>query len=260
MARDGRQEAPPGPGPLTRAERRAYDLGRRCYERGDEETALSAFGRLLETRRGFADVHYMMGTLFERRNDLAAATESLREAVRLNPSYLEALLALAMIHERQGEYERSRELTDRAREQAGPAQGSLDPTTRGKLANLQAELGDAFREAGELGDAIEAYRRALDRCPGFHDIRYRLGIALREAGLPARAMAEFERVRRGSPGFVDASVQLGLTLYSLGRTRDAVERWRAVLRADPSRSDARMYLRLVKAPGEAPGIPTGDPD
>jgi superkiller protein 3 len=259
MAEEGGQEVSLSLGPLTRAERRAYDLGRRSYERGDEETALTAFGRLLETRRGFADVHYMVGTLFERRDDLAAAAESLREAVRLNPSYLEALLALAMIYERQGEYERSRELADRARAQAGPAEGALDPTTRGKLANLQAELGDAFREAGELGDAIEAYRKALDRCPGFHDIRYRLGIALREAGLPARAMAEFERVQRGSPGFVDAAVQLGVTLYSLGRTRDAVERWSAVLRADPGRSDARMYLRLVKAPAQDPaGIPSGD--
>jgi superkiller protein 3 len=245
---DGTQSAPPALGQLTRAERRDYELGRRSYERGDEAAALDAFGRLLQTRRGFADVHYMVGTLFERRDELAAAADSLREAIRLNPSYVEALLALATIYERQGEYDRSRELADRAREQAAAGRGALDPTTRGKLANLQAELGDAFREAGELGDAIEAYRKALDRCPGFHDIRYRLGIALREAGLPSRALAELERVRHGSPGFLDASVQMGLTLYSMGRSREALARWREVLTADPTRADARMYLRLVSPP------------
>ncbi len=173
--------------PLTPSERRAYKLGRRSFERGDDDTALEQLRRLLRTRQGFADVHYMLGVLLERRNEMAAAARCLTRALRLNPDYAEARLALASLYERQGDYERSREITEHARARSAGPDGALDPTTRGKLANLQAALGDAYREAGELREAIEAYRKALDRCPDFHDIRLRLGIALREAGLPNTA-------------------------------------------------------------------------
>ena len=123
--------------------------------------------------------------------------------------------------------------------------GVIDPTTRAKLANLEAELADAYREAGELRDAVDGYRRALSRCPHFHDVRYRLASALRDAGRPDAARAEFERVIEANPAFLEAQVQLGVTLYSLGRTREARTRWEAVLERDPGHKDASMYLRMV---------------
>jgi tetratricopeptide (TPR) repeat protein len=187
----------------------------------------------------------MLGVLLEHKNETAAAAQSLREALRINPGYTEAMLALANVYEIAGDYTRSREIAERARSVAPPASGPLDATTRGKLANLQAELGDAYADAGDLREAIEAYRKALEHCPTFHDIRFRLGIALREAGLPGRALAEFSRVMRANPAFVDAAIQRGLTLYTLGRGDEAIREWQAVLASEPDRADAAMYLRLV---------------
>lgn len=236
---------------MTPAERRAVQQARRSFERGEDDAALAQLERLIRRRDGFADLHYMVGLLHERRNDHAAAARSLRRALRINPSYTEALLALASVYEQQGDFARSEELAARAR-LVGRGDGGLDATTRGKLANLQAALGDAYREVGEVREAIEAYRKALDRAPGFHDIRYRLGTALREVGLPSQAAAEFRRVLRGNPRFLDAAVQLGLTFYSMGRTARAIREWEEVLERDPSRDDARMYLRMVRrAPTEA---------
>jgi tetratricopeptide (TPR) repeat protein len=231
-------------GSLTPAERRDYTLGRRSYERGDDEASLLHLTRLIRTR-GYADVHYMIGVMHERAGDLGAAGQSLREALRINPSYSEALLALANVYENQGDFERSREIAERGGALARPADGVLDATTRGKLANFQAALGDAYRDVGELREAIEAYRKALDRCPTFHDIRTRLGVVLRDAGLPDRAIAEFRRVLRNHPKFHEATVQLGLTFYSLGRTDEAAKEWEAVLAEDAEREDAKMYLRMI---------------
>ena len=100
-------------GPLTPAERRDYELGRRCFERGDAETSLPHLTRLIQTRN-FADVHYMIGVMYHRKGDISAAAHSLREALRLNPSYSEALLALANVYESQGDFDRSREIAERA--------------------------------------------------------------------------------------------------------------------------------------------------
>ena len=244
---------------LSDAERRCYELGRRRWQRGDREGALRAFARFLETRREFADVHYMVGTLLEQGDDLPAAAESLREALRLNPGYAEAMVALASIYERLGEFARSRALAEQVAQLALPSAGALDATTRGKLANLEADLGDAYHQAGALSDAIEVYRKALDRCPTFHDIRYRLAIVLREAGFPDRALAEFARVRRANPDLLDAAVQTGVTLYSLGRGEEAIAEWRAVLERDRTREDARMYLRMVARSLERAGEPSADP-
>jgi tetratricopeptide (TPR) repeat protein len=162
------------------------------------------------------------------------------------------MLALATIYETTGDFERSREIAQRASELAPNSDGALDATPRGKLANLQAGVADAYAEAGELREAIDGYRKALDRCPTFHDIRLRLGVTLREAGLPDRALAEFARVLRAVPDYIEARVQRGLTLYTLGRTDDALTEWKSVLATDPNRADAKMYLRLVRATGKLP--------
>lgn len=235
---------------MTAEEREAYRLGRQGFERGDTDAALAHLGRLVETCRGYADVHYMLGIAQERQGDVEAAIRSLEEALRINPAYAEALVALSSLYELQGSFERSRAVSRRAGAHLRapePDSGLLDPTTRGKIANLQAAVGDAYREVGELREAVAAYRKALDRCPGFHDIRHRLAMTLRDAGHPDQAIREFQRVLRGNPHFLDAAVQLGLTWYTLGRVEAAVAEWERVLEADPEREDAGMYLRMVRA-------------
>jgi len=223
--------------------------GRRAFNRGEDTSALENLTRLTAHGVQFADVHYMIGILHERSGEIESALVSLREAVRINPSYVEALLALASLHEQRGEYERSRGYALRASQLSRPAAGGLDPTTRGKLSNQQAALADALAEAGERRDAVEQYRGALDRCPTFHDIRHRLGVTLREAGLPAQAAQEFARILRLRPSMLESQIQLGLTYYSMGRTPEAIREWDAVLERDPSRDEARMYLRLIRGAG-----------
>lgn len=230
---------------MTREDREAYLVVRERFERGDAPGARTPLEELARRYPRYADLHYMIGILREREQDLDGAASSLERALELNPSYAEAALALIAVYEQRGQHERSRELGA----QLLPAVGSdgLDSTTRGKLANLHAALGDAYRQVGDLREAIESYRKALDRCPNYHDIRQRLGAALREAGLPARAIAELQRVLRANPDYLDAQVQLGVTYYTLGRAAEARREWNAVLERDPSRDDARMYLRLLGA-------------
>jgi tetratricopeptide (TPR) repeat protein len=236
---------------MTREERESYLYGRQLFEAGDDPGSLETFTALLETCPRFADVHYMVGLVHDRQGDLEAASTSLERALEINPSYAEAAVALASVYERRGLYDRSREIAEELTPLVGPAAGNLDATTCGKLGNLHAGLGDAYREVGDLREAVDAYRKALDRCPGFHDIRHKLGIALREAGLPSQAIGEFKRILRANARYLESAVQLGLTYYTLGRAQQALAEWESVLERDPSRDDARMYIRMVQAE-EAP--------
>ena len=145
--------------------------------------------RLLETRSGFADVHYMVGACTSAGTTSSAPSGASSEALRINPVYTEALIALASLCSSGAASTtgvaralRARRARQRGRlrrlSTAPPAASS--PTSRPSWATPCVE-------AGELAQAIDAYRKARsERCPEFHDIRYRLGIALREAGRPDR--------------------------------------------------------------------------
>lgn len=231
---------------LTPGERLALRRGRQRVERGDAPAALSDLEALLASRPGFADAHYWKALAHEIQGELPEATASLEEALRLNPGYAEARLALACVHEQQGEWEKARRLAEQARQRAAPGRGRLDATTLGKLANLHATLGDAYREVGELRDATAAYRKALDHGPRFHDVRLRLAVTLREAGLPRQALSELERILRADPDQSGARVQQGVTLWSVGRREEACAAWRRALAREPGLADARAYLRMAE--------------
>lgn len=238
---------------------------RQAFERGDDEAAERDLARLVESGLPFADVHYMLGLVHERQGDLDAAAARLKDALRINPAYVEAHLALAAVCEQRGEFDQSEQHAIRAGQLARPTDGGLDATTRGKLTNQQAALADALAGAGLQREAIEQYRQALERCPTFHDIRHRLAIALREAGLPFQAMQELQRILDVHPGLVETRIQLGLTCYAMGRIDEARATWRAVLEDDPLRREARMYLRLVgegqdaREAAASAGAPTSAP-
>ncbi len=238
---------------LSPSEQETLRRGRAELERGDTKSALGHLAALSERRPRFADLHYWIALAHEREGELDAAATRLEQALRLNPGYAEARLALTCIYEQRGEWSRARSLLEAAPSPTrhGP-NPSIDPTTQAKLANLQAALGEAYLEVGELREAIDAFRRALDRCPDFHDVRVRLATTLRDAGLGQQALRELVRVLEAQPSQVEAAIQLGLTLYTLGRTPDAVRVWQDLLSRYPGEAQAVMYLRMLD-PESGPG-------
>ena len=226
--------------------RAALARGRQLFEAGDDAGSLVAFERVLAVSPGYADVHYYVGLVHERGERLEEAQAAFERALEINPAYAECAVALGSVYERRGQFDRAEAIAERAKAAGAPALEALDGTTRGKLANLHAALGDAYRESGDLRAAIAEYRKALDRAQGFLDIRCRLGAVCREAGFGAQSVAELRRALRANPDYVDASVQLGLTYFTLGRTDEATAEWNAVLARDATREDVRMYLRMTQ--------------
>ena len=73
----------------------------------------------------------------------------------------------------------------------------LDPFARGKIANMHADVGQAYADAGLPREAIAEYEKAVGLCPQFADLRTRLGTLLREINELDRARAS--STRRRSP-------------------------------------------------------------
>ncbi len=124
--------------------RRLLTIGREHYTAHDWDAAEKALTQVLGQHRGFADVFNMLGVIWHGQGKLVEAQGAFEEALRLNPSYTEAALNLAVTYNDLGKYAEARDVYGKAIQRTRSAPRSLDPFVKGKLANMHADLGAAY--------------------------------------------------------------------------------------------------------------------
>lgn len=221
-------------------------LGRGYFERKQYGQAEKYLSQIVERHQSFADVYNMLGVIYHDQGQFARAQRSFEAALRLNPVYTEAALNLAIIYNDMGKYREAREVYQSAlsRQRASPS--NLDSFVTGKIANMYADIGDVWASSGRLTEAAAEYRRALDLCPSFVDIRLKLAGTARDMGDHETAIRECEEIIRLNPRYIAARVHYGIALHSAGRSEDAVKVWEDVLADSPGHKSAEIYLHLVR--------------
>lgn len=229
--------------------RQLINLGREHYETGDYETAEPLLVQVVAIRPVFADVFNMLGVIYHSLGRFGDAELAFENALRINPSYTEAALNLSVTYNDRGKYEEGREVYTRVVAASNAAAGHIDPFARGKLANMHADLGDAYAGLRLYDECIREFRHALGLCPEFVDLRVRLGNVYREMGNPQAALLELETAKQLKPDFLPARVSLGVVLLSVDRKVDAIREWQDVLEIDPQHAAAARYLRMTGITG-----------
>lgn len=200
---------------------------------------------VLESGRSFADAHHLLGLSLAMLGQTERALSQFERALALNPRYIEANIHRGILLNELG---RSAEAETAFQAAVTHGEGGSEGYSRpvaAKLANLHAQLGEAYAETGALGEAIEQFRRAVTLGPAFHDLRYRLARLLLEAGRPLEAREELEGILAQHPDFLDAATSLGLAHYLAGDAASARELWaRCRNRRSP---DARVDAYLAMA-------------
>jgi len=232
-------------------------LGREHYQKREFEKAEPMLRQVLEKNERLADVHDMLGVICHTRGNFVQAEHHFERALAINPGYTEAALNLAVTYNDRGKYESARQVYARIKGMSAGGAHGLDPFARGKLANMHADVGQAYADAGLVREAIGEYEKAVGLCPHFADLRTKLGTLLREINDLPRAREQYEAAVKARPTYTPARVQLGVTLLALGEPEAAAEQWRKVLEAEPENVPARMYLRVVSSP-PAPEGTSGD--
>lgn len=221
-------------------------LGREHYAKREFDKAEQMLRMVLEEEDRYADVHDMLGVIAHSRGNFLVAERHFERALELNPAYTEAALNLAVTYNDRGKYEKAREVYSRIKVGPGGSAQGLDPFARGKLANMHADVAQAYADAGLPREAIREYEKATTLCPQFADLQVKLGTLLREVNdLPA-ARAHYEAALQAKPSYVPARLQLGVTLLALGEAAAAEEHWRQVIEVEPENSQAKMYLRMLE--------------
>ena len=128
-----------------------------------------------------------------------------------------------MLYNDLGKYAEAKETYSKALHRTRSEPGELDPFVAGKIANMHADVADAYRSAGRMADAINEYSRALELRPAFGDIRTKLASAKRDVGELDEAAREFQRALEDRPNFLQARIQLGVCYYTMGRIDSMIE-------------------------------------
>jgi tetratricopeptide (TPR) repeat protein len=104
-------------------------------------------------------------------------------------------------------------------------------------AEAHSSLGNAFRAAGRLSDAITSHRRALAINPNYPDAHNNLGTALRDLGRLEEAAASYQRAIDLKGDFAMAHANLGKVLMQLGRVDTAAACFRRAADLAPGSAD-----------------------
>ncbi len=235
--------------------RQLITLGREHYQAREYDKAEQYLSQVIQEHRGFADIFNMLGVIYHEQGRFEEAEHSFEDALKINPNYTDAALNLSVTYNDLGKYQKAREIYSRAISNSSSGDDSvrsIDPFARGKIANMHADLGAVYAGIGFYDEAVEEYRKALELCPNFVDLRTRLANVYRDAGDAEAALAEFAQIKLARPDYLPARVSLGVTLFSLDRLDDAIDEWEQVLKHDPANKTAAVYLRMVRADKDAP--------
>jgi tetratricopeptide (TPR) repeat protein len=221
-------------------------LGREHYAKRELEKAEQMLRMVLEEEDRFADVHDMLGVIAHSRGNFVVAESHFERALEINPSYTEAALNLAVTYNDRGKYDKAREVYSRIKVGPHGSSQGLDPFARGKIANMHADVGQAYHDAGLVREAITELEKATALCPHFADLQTKLGTLLREINDLPGARARYEAALQSKPNYVPAHLQLGVILLATGERTAAQEHWNHVIGLEPDNSQAKMYLRMLE--------------
>jgi tetratricopeptide (TPR) repeat protein len=218
---------------------------RERLDAGDAYGAIHFLKEALATGKAFADAHNLLGLATAAVGQREEALAEFDRALALNPHYVDALLNRAVTLNDLGRYDEAAAAFGAAQGLAAVDHTGFEAPVASQLANLHAQLGEAYVEAGGIPQAIDQYERAARLRPEYPDLRYRLARLRLEAGQIARARVDLEAILELRPDFFDARVALGMACHLLGDAAAARTAWDHCRRDRPEDARVAAYLALL---------------
>lgn len=215
-------------------------LGMIAYQMGSHDTAVDLIERAIKRNAKVSYYHCNLGLVLSAQGKLDAAIARYRQALALQPDYVEACNNLGNALMDQGKLEEAVTCLRRAL--------SLNP----KVAETHNNLGNVLKDQGKLGEAVACYRQALALRPDYAEAHSNLGNALTVQKRLDEAVACYRQALALKPDIAEVHNNLGTALKDQGKPDEALACYRRALALKPGYVDALNNLALhLMAEGDA---------
>lgn len=253
----------------------SFETAKDCLQRGRPDDAVKICRAVLDDAPDDLEAWCFLGTVLHQTGQLDQATDSYRQAIRLNPDLfgIHSNLGAALI-----DLGRNEDAVESFR--AALSLNAENPDVHNNLAvalmnlgrledaeapcrdaialapnNVKAlnTLGNILTERDHADDAAALFRRALDIDPNFVPAHMNLGRALANVGAFDAALDHLQKAVALQPGLADARYNLGIEQLRQGDFAPgwANYAWRRRMASHPL--SARTYDPPVWDGGDAPG-------
>ncbi|MEW6306462.1 MAG: tetratricopeptide repeat protein [Verrucomicrobiota bacterium] len=171
-----------------------------------------------------------MGNVLANRGQPAQAIPYLREAVRIQPYFTDALNCLGDALEAAGQRAEAKEVFQKALR--------ITPDN----AETHLGLGNVLSQEGQFEAAAEHYRKALAEKPAQLTARNNLANMLVKLGRFDEAVTHYQELLRINPNMAEAHYNLAATYSRVGRLNEAAPHYEAALKLNPN--DARTHAGI----------------
>ena len=202
---------------------------------GDGAGAVTEWRQVRDLLPHHPIAYYQLGRLLAAQGKPAEAAQSLAQAVRIRPDFVEALDELGQALAKQERFEEGIEQLNRALR--------LQPNE----ATFHLHLADALAAQGKRDEALTHLRDAIRLRPGYWEARYLLGVELALREQVGEAKEQFAEVVRLRPDYALGHLNLGVAFAREGRMNEAQAEFRETLKLDPKNKAAQQHLQQIQA-------------
>ena len=187
----------------------------------------------------------IVGKMLLSRGQLDEARACLASAIRVRPTYGQALAGMGDLDAAQGKFDAAIRFYAEALR--------LEP----HLADVQNAWGGALVSQGKLQEAVEHFTAATRLDPTLAEADFNLGLALRQLRRPKEAIEALQRALRTQPRNLPARLLLADCLAETGQPREALALLQPVAQARPDGVDALHRIAWILATSPDNGVRNG---
>lgn len=227
------------------AESDLLTVARERFAARDYRGAAVLLASAIEAGKGYADAHHLLGLCYAMTELPEEALRAFDEAIRLNPRYVEAHLNRSVVLGDLGRAQEAEAALRHAQDLGRPDATGFPTMVANRLANMHADLGRAYREAGAVSEAVQQFRAGLALRSTFADLRLDLARALLEAGELDESTRELDDILRTRPTWLDAMLLRGLAAYLAGDFERSKSVWDAAAEHHPDDTRLETYRSML---------------
>lgn len=204
-----------------------------AIDRHDYERARVDLMNLVERAPRSAEGYQRLGRVLQLENRLDEAEAAYRQALKLDPDYVGALIGLGQVEGQLGRAESALARFSTAIE--------IDP----EQAEAHYSQGRVHESLGQTDNALAAYFRALELDPSSSTVSLRVAALQLARNQPDQALARLDQLLDSSPDDPEVHHQRGLAHLALKHSALATADFQIAAKGLPQRADILYHLALA---------------